>query len=431
MAQSFMRDRIESVMRHGNAWSIDWRHEPLPPFLRRQPEAEDRYSSHGKKRARSESSDEDASDEDRGAHGKKGRKKAKKQKTKKQQKHQQQQQQRGEIRMISAPGRQPTPAEQILAAGQKVVGTCEALEKHYLRLTQAPDPASVRPERVLVQSLAHVLGRWQRDHDYEYACDQLKSIRQDLTVQHLHDAFAVSVYEAHARVALEADDIGEYNQCQAQLTDLYRAHSSANRAEFTAYRLLYAVVVDTPPAELLCAVLDPHTPAEHELAAAPCVRHALDVVAAYHSRRWRRFFRLGRATPNLGSHILAQAHLTVRWRALRSALLAFRPTVPLAYLVSVLGFDGTADETKTKTKTETAATTEEEECRYRRGDECLEAFLELCGLAGFVSGDVLDCTKAWPVLREKDVRDLVVQQQINEQKREQLQQQQQQQRKHE
>ena len=339
MAQSFMRDRIESVMRHGNAWSIDWRHEPLPPFLRRQPEAEDRYGSHGKKRARSESSDEDASDEDRGAHGKKGRKKAKKQKTKKQQKQQQQQQQqRGEIRMISAPGRQPTPAEQIQAAGQKVVGTCEVLEKHYLRLTQAPDPASVRPERVLVQSLAHVLGRWQRDHDYEYACDQLKSIRQDLTVQHLHDAFAVSVYEAHARVALEADDIGEYNQCQAQLTDLYRAHSSANRAEFTAYRLLYAVVVDTPPAELLCAVLDPHTPAEHELAAAPCVRHALDVVAAYHSRRWRRFFRLGRATPNLGSHILAQAHLTVRWRALRSALLAFRPTVPLAYLVSVLGF---------------------------------------------------------------------------------------------
>ena len=72
-------------------------------------------------------------------------------------------------------------------------------------------------------------------------------------------------------------------------------------------------------------------------------------------------------------------------------------------------------------------TTSNTSSEFARGDESLEAFLGLCGLTRFVGGGVLDSTQALPVLREKDVRELVVQQQINEQKRE-LQQLQQQQR---
>ncbi|EGD99781.1 hypothetical protein TESG_07118 [Trichophyton tonsurans CBS 112818] len=84
-----------------------------------------------------------------------------------------------------------------------IVGRSTELEKRYLRLTAAPNPDNVRPLPVLRKTLDLLKRRWKQENNYGYICDQFKSMRQDLTVQHIKNDFTVLVYEIHARIALE------------------------------------------------------------------------------------------------------------------------------------------------------------------------------------------------------------------------------------
>jgi SAC3 family protein LENG8/THP3 len=182
------------------------------------------------------------------------------------------------------------------------------------------------------------MSKWKaRDVDYAYMCDQFKSIRQDLRIQHLRDALTIDVYESHARVALESGDFNEFNQCQTQLRSLYELLPGVGHAnEFIAYRILYLVQSGFKQdyAPLLYAIQELNSKQLNQAE----VNHAIQLAQAVIRRNYHAFFRLHATCPNSGRLVVDSLVPALRLLVLRTIAKAYLPEVPVCLVTSQLNF---------------------------------------------------------------------------------------------
>ncbi|CCK71016.1 Thp3p KNAG_0F03540 [Huiozyma naganishii CBS 8797] len=187
-----------------------------------------------------------------------------------------------------------------------VVGLCQTLEKSYLRLTSEPNPQQVRPLAVLRKAYDLIMHKYTNgDATYTYLCDQFKSIRQDLRVQMIENKFTLKVYQTHARLALQFNDLGEYNQCQSRLLALYALPSmkKADYEEFTSYLILYYILTDdiVSITQLKCNLLANNAPVcKH-----PRVKTAFALFQAKSVGNYHNFMKLANGISGYGASLVA------------------------------------------------------------------------------------------------------------------------------
>ena len=165
----------------------------------------------------------------------------------------------------------------------------------------------MRPEPVLRLTIPLIrekykgFGEERGQEQYIYLWEQMKSVRQDLTVQRIRNAFTVEVYEMHARICLEFEDTTEFNQCQAQLTQLYEEGlgTAEGQREFTSYNILYNV--GKQASNNVSDLMRELAPGDRE---DPFVRFALAVRAAEALGDYCSLFRLHLAAPGHASYVM-------------------------------------------------------------------------------------------------------------------------------
>ena len=190
----------------------------------------------------------------------------------------------------------------MLNSVERIVGKSQVLEKQYLRLCGPPDPALVRPEKVLIDSFHHCLEKWEREKDYRFIEEQFRSIRQDVTVQGIKNSFTITVYETNAKIALQNHDLGQFHQCQTQLYELYKqlCVDIKAREEFLCYRILYLVLTNMN--HDLLKLSGELTAEEKQL---PGIRFAEHCRRALVEGNCHRFFRLAQIGPFLTPTLIA------------------------------------------------------------------------------------------------------------------------------
>lgn len=302
--------------------------------------------------------------------------------------------------------------------GTAIIGTCAELEKPYLRLTSAPDPSTVRPLPILAQSLLLLKSKWKKEGNYTYICDQFKSLRQDLTVQRIKTDFTVQVYETHCRIAIEKvlslitlpcrnintlyllqGDLGEFNQCSAQLKQLYTLHNlNGHQDEFTAYRILYMIhtLNKRDLVELISTL--PAQPGSSTL-------HALQVRSALSSGSYLDFFRLYHQAPNMSGYLMDQFLERERFKTFLLLCKAYRPSLTIEFFATRLGFVpsfhfGALDQKGGDAKTKSKSKAGDESGFKVSKKELKDAFIWIRKSGVEVSKGDVDCKAATIVLNQ-------------------------------
>jgi hypothetical protein len=270
------------------------------------------------------------------------------------------------VTRTDSPRGEVTMAE-LKTGNKRAVGTNQSLTKAYMRLTSDPKASDIRPPAVLKKALALVEEKWKsREWTYDQLKEQLKSIRQDLTVQHAKGPLAVSAYETHARVALEHDDLAEYNQCQTVLKTLHERYINEekfkdSRGEFAAYRLLYALIADETAKngrQLFTEMIDlTEENIEHDF-----VKHALEAIVSVKGSDIVKFFKLRKIAPNYNWNLMQKHANRLRGHALLALCSSHRPTIPVSFFTTTLGFEN-----------------EEETMEYLKSDEIKAVLIEKKG----------------------------------------------------
>jgi len=152
-------------------------------------------------------------------------------------------------------------------------------------------------------------------------------------VQRIKTEFTVQVYEIHARMALEAADMVEYNQCQAMLKNLYELGIPGCNDEFTAYRILMLLNgMNRSELNLLVGQLT------GKQKSSPVIKHALEVQRALSANNYHAFFEFYTNAPNMGAYIMDHFVDRERAKALTIMSKAYHQ-LPLTFIRDELAFE--------------------------------------------------------------------------------------------
>jgi len=202
-----------------------------------------------------------------------------------------------------------------------VIGKSQSLEKQYLRLTGDANPDMIRPLPVLKNSLEYCLSKFNQNNEYEYIRDQLRSIRQDLTVQHIEDEFCAEVYEKTIFLSIEHKDWDNFNQSLSPLEVLYENGfgKDSNKEMIRAFKLIYLVGVNDKFG--LYSYIPKLQKRDLE---APMVQIALKIWSYVSQRAWISFFELYKTVDHLTKNIMSIAADYIRKIAVNTISSAMR-----------------------------------------------------------------------------------------------------------